>query len=154
MKNKIGAVLLALVVLFSGLLFYCPKTYAATKPILPHYIIRGEDVTLLLKIGVLEGGCDGVDGIGHVMQVVLNRFESDEWPNTIEGVIFQEGQFPGTANKLASAEITPEAWAALDNVIFGDYLWNEGIYFESMDGIVWDDVHEYLFTYKGHDFYK
>lgn len=123
---------------------------------LPHYILTDEDAELLLKIGVLEGGCDGVDGIGNVMQVVLNRFESDEFPHTIAGVIFQDGQFT-TAKKLANASITPEqytdAYAALDCVIFGDYLSNECYYFESMDGLAFASWADYSFSYGGHDFY-
>lgn len=157
MKNKI---LTALAVLLLGLLFCCLKVDACESGTLykiekklPHYILTAEDADLLLRIGQLEGGCDGVDGIAHVMQVVLNRFESDDWPNTVPGVIFQSGQFT-TADELATANITPEAWAALDCVIFGDYLWNEAIYFESLDGLTWENTHEYLFTYKGHDFYK
>lgn len=188
MKMKVNRVLLAMAVLVSGLLFYCPKSYACyaefeamddwapdagfyefldeiepgeyvepeeppLEKTLPHYILTDEDADLLLRIGVLEGGCDGVDGIAHVMQVVLNRFESDDWPNTISGVLLQSGQFT-TAEKLANANITPEAYAALDCVIFGDYLWNEALYFESLEGIAWADCHQYLFSYGGHDFYK
>ena len=161
--------LLAMAALVLGLLFYCPETLACEdlgsagfeaflneiKPepkLLPHYILTDEDADLLLRVGVLEGGCDGVDGIAHVMQVVLNRFESDAWPNTVEGVLRQSGQFT-TASKLASANVTPEAYAALDCVIFGDYLWNECYYFESLDGLAFDAWADYSFSYGGHDFY-
>lgn len=127
--------------------------YKPTK-IMPRYILMDEDVDLLLRIGVLEAGCDGVDGIANVMQVVLNRvFESDDFPSSISEVIFQTGQFC-TVDKLATANITPEAWAALDCVIFGDYRSNEALYFESLPGQAWSNVHDYQFTYGGHDFYK
>lgn len=163
-------ILFGLAVLFSGLLFYCPESYAMGEAgfyefldeiepiepkeerILPHYILTDEDAELLLRIGVLEGGCDGVDGIANVMQVVLNRFESDAFPNTIEGVLYQDHQFT-TASRLATANITPEAYAALDCVIFGDYLENECYYFESMDGLAFASWADYSFSYGGHDFY-
>lgn len=177
-------VLLGLVAVLCGLLFYCPKAYACygeyeamedgyelptagidqflndiepvePKPerILPHYILTDEDADLLLRIGVLEGGATDVDGIANVMQVVLNRLESDAFPNTISGVLYQEGQFT-TAKRMSKAEITPEAYQALDNVIFGEYLDNEGLFFESLEGKVWADCHTYLFSYGGHDFYN
>lgn len=174
--NRIFTTMAALLL---GLLFCCTKVYAcepenlpkagvqgfiegieieSVKPkttgILPSYILMDEDVDLLLRIGVLEAGCDGVDGIANVMQVVLNRvFESDDFPGSIREVIFQTGQFC-TADRLATANITPEAWEALDCVIFGDYRFNEALYFESLPGQVWSNVHDYQFTYGGHDFYK
>lgn len=166
----LNKLLLAAAALVLGLLFYCPESLACEdlgsagftefvkeidvtpKKILPHYILTDEDAELLLRIGVLEGGCDGIDGIANVMQVVLNRFESDEFPNTIEGVLLQSGQFT-TADKLATANITPEAYAALDCVIFGEYLDNECYYFESLDGLAFASWADYSFSYGGHDFY-
>ena len=100
--------------LLLGLLLFCTEAYACepeaspkagfaefmegneiesvepkTKGILPCYILMDEDVDLLLRIGVLEAGCDGVDGIANVMQVVLNRvFESDDFPNSIREVMY------------------------------------------------------------------
>ena len=108
---------------------------------------------LLLRVAVLEGGGGDVDGMAHVMQVVLNRFESDRFPSTIPDVIFQENQFC-TASRLECAEITPEAYVALDAVIFGEYRWNDSVFFESCDGLIWGDKYEHTFSYGGHDFYK
>ena len=127
-----------------------------TNPIEPRYILTDREAELLLKIGSLEGGCDGVDGIAHVMQVVMNRVESDRFPNTVEEVIFQTNplQFT-TADKLAETNIiSPEAYAALDAVIFSDYGYNDCLFFESMDGYAFDSWSTYVFTYGGHDFYK
>lgn len=145
-------VLLGVAVLLMGLLFYCPET-KAQNCILPTYYITDEDVDLLLRVAVLEGGGGDVDGMAHVMQVVLNRFESERFPSTIPGVIFQENQFC-TADRLECAEITPEAYVALDAVIFGEYRWNDSVFFESCDGLIWGDKYEHTFSYGGHDFYK
>lgn len=169
--NKVFVGVLAVL---SGLLFCCPKVEACeddifpcagfeetikeieVKPekILPRYILTDEDADLLLRVGVCEAGETDRDGIANVMQVVLNRvFESDDFPNSVRGVIFQDKQF-STAHMLATANVTPEAYAALDCVIFGEYKSNEALYFESLPGVVWDNVHDYQFSYGGHDFYK
>ncbi len=153
--------------LMLGLLFCCVNVEACevdagfpeylheirVEPKLPSYILTDEDAIMLLQIGVLEGGGSDIDGIANVMQVVLNRFESDKFPNSISGVIFQDKQFC-TASRLTKANITPEAYVALDAVVFGEYKSNEALYFESLEGIVWAKCHNYLFSYGGHDFYK
>lgn len=120
----------------------------------PTYILTDREVDLLLRVAVLEGGETNTLGMGHVMQVVLNRVASDNFPNTIEEVIFQTNprQF-ATAEKLATANITPEAWAALDSVIFGDFTDNHCLYFESEDGLSFDSWATYVFSFGGHDFY-
>jgi len=125
------------------------------EPIAPLYLLTDREVDLLLRIGVLEGGKKDVVGIAHVMQVVMNRVESDQFPNTVEEVIFQKNpvQFT-TADKLAKANITPEAYAALDQVIFGDYQSNGACFFESCDGLIFNSWADYAFSYGGHDFYN
>ncbi len=169
--NRIFTTMAALLL---GLLFYCTEVEAKApyylpnagynefiaetrcKPrhILPRYILMDDDADLLLRVGVLEAGGGDQKAIANVMQVVLNRvFETDDFPGSIHDVIFQEHQFC-TASKLADADITPEAWAALDCVIFGEYTSNEALYFESLPGQVWSTVHNYQFSYGGHDFYK
>lgn len=165
-------IIFAMAVLFSGLLFCCPKVEAhecfwpeqgfqafmssceCEPKKLPDYIISDEDADLLVRVSVCEAGSTDIDAIAYVMQVILNRcFETDEFPATIEGVIFQPKQF-STTKQLAKANTSPEAYAALDSVVFGEYRDVEALYFESLDGKVWSGSHEYLFSYGGHDFYK
>lgn len=169
--------LIGTAVLIAGLFLFCTRVFACEdeenyilpkagfqlfieeiecKPIhhLPSYILTEEDADLLLRVGVCEAGEVDSEGIANVMQVVLNRvFESDDFPGTIEEVIFQRKQF-STAHRLAKANITPEAYEALDAVCMGEYKSNKALYFESLPGKVWSNVHDYLFTYGGHDFYK
>lgn len=162
-------VLLGVAVLVSGLFFCCPKVYACwpdagfteyveeieCKPIhhLPSYILTDEDKDLLLRVGVCEAGETDPEGIANCMQVVLNRFDSDNFPNSISDVVYQKSQF-SSVRKLASANITEAAYEALKAVEKGEYKDSEALYFESLPGIVWGNIHEYQFSYGGHDFYK
>lgn len=158
--------------LFLGLLFCCIKVEAhdcfwptqgfqsytssiECKPKkLPKYVITDEEADLLVRVGVCEAGSTDIDAIAYVIQVIMNRcFDTKKFPSTIRGVIFQTGQFT-TANELASANLSPAAYSALDSVVFGEYRDVEALYFESLDGRVWANSHDYLFSYGGHDFYK
>lgn len=163
-------------VLISWLLFCCPKVEASEvqtgtihlmnkagfteweanvecEP--TTYVLTEDEKDLLKRVSVLEGGEEDIEGIANVIQVVLNRVDSGEFPDSVEEVIFQKHpiQFC-TSKRLAKANVTEAAEEALNQVIFGNYTDNEALYFESMPGKVWSSIHDYLFSYGGHDFYK
>ena len=102
-----------------------------------------EDEEILLQIGVAEAEGEPVDGIAMVMRVVLNRKESPEWPDTVEGRYYTT-----TPNS--------KCYEALEMVESG---WDESqgaMYFESgRNKNSWHSRHlQYLFTLGGHKFYK
>lgn len=125
------------------------------EPVEAVYILTEEEKLLLKQIGVHEAGEIDVEGIAHVMQVVLNRCEDERFPDTVSEVIFQKNprQFT-TAKQLARVKTTEAADNALNSVILGEYTENEALYFESLKGKAWVRCHDYLFSYGGHDFYK
>ena len=163
-------VLMGAAVLVSGLLFCCPQVNA-TDELCPKagftewekeidcepvsYILTDEEKDKVKRVGILEGGETDPVAIAYVIQVVMNRVESDKFPNTVEEVIFQKNptQFC-TAKRLAKANVTEAADEALQAVLMGQYVSNEALYFESLPGKVWEKIHTYLFSYNGHDFYK
>lgn len=92
-----------------------------------------------------------------VMLVVLNRVWSDEFPDTIEEVIFQKNQFSPVANgRYDAVEPNEECYEAL-KLIQVDH-WNESqdaLYFESKSDSKWHSENlEFLFKYGKHYFYK
>lgn len=130
------------------------ETESELDVIYPTYYLTDREADLLLRVAVLEAGGTDPKSIGMVMQVVLNRVASPNFPNTIEEVIFQKDpiQFT-TASKLATANITPEAYVALDSVIFGEFQWCNYLYFESDPNLRWKGWCDYVTSYGGHDFY-
>lgn len=67
--------------------------------------LSGADEYLLAKIAYAEAGNQDVVGQALVIRVVLNRVRSDEFPDSIPEVIFEEGQFAG---------VQSEAWDVID----------------------------------------
>ncbi len=91
-----------------------------------------DEYILLAALIYAEAGDQDFDGKRLVADVVLNRVSSPEWPNTIAGVIFQEGQFSPVANgslnrafSLADQSCYDAAALALN----GDRINTEVIYF-------------------------
>lgn len=116
-----------------------------------------EDRTMLLKIAMAEAEGEGVEGKALVMQVVLNRVLSDEFPETIEGVIFQPKQFSPVADggRYYTTEPNEECYEALELVMGG---WDESygaLYFESCEGNSWHSENlEFLYRVGNHKFYR
>lgn len=115
----------------------------------------GEDERMLAKIAMAEG--ESVEGKALVILVVLNRVWSDEFPDSIEEVIFQKNQFSPVAEGGRYWTTEPDAgcYEALELVMGG---WDESqgaFYFESTGRDGWHSQNlEFLFEFGGHKFYR
>lgn len=74
------------------------------------------DIDLMAQLIQAEAGNQDLTGKRYVADVVLNRVDSDEFPNTVEEVIFQEDQFSVIKNgdfDRAAETITEECYEAV-----------------------------------------
>lgn len=71
----------------------------------PNMEVSADDQTLLACIIECEAGNQSMEGKVAVGDVVLNRVRSDQFPNTIHGVIYQEGQFVPVAEGIMAATL-------------------------------------------------
>lgn len=55
--------------------------------------LTDDEKYLIYQITFLEAGNQSMEGQRAVVEVILNRVLSDEYPNTVEGVLSQSGQF-------------------------------------------------------------
>lgn len=121
----------------------------------------GEDERMLAKIAMAEAEGESVEGKALVILVVLNRAWSDEFPDSIEEVIFQHygnvWQFSPMAEGGRYWTTEPDAgcYEALELVMGG---WDESqgaLYFESTGKDGWHSRNlEFLFEFGGHRFYR
>ena len=116
-----------------------------------------EESQMLMKIAMAEAEGESVEGKALVMLVVLNRVWSDDFPDTIEEVIFQPKQFsPVTeGGRYYTTEPNEECYEALGLVMNG---WDESrgaLYFESCERSSWHSENlEYLYQVGNHKFYR
>jgi len=84
----------------------------------PALSVTGEERELLARVVYLEarGECD--EGKQAVAEVVLNRVNSDVFPDTVAAVVHQPGQF-STADKLDEAAPGGSEYGAVDRAIKG-----------------------------------
>lgn len=113
------------------------------------------DEYILQKMAVAEAEGEGVWGQALVMQAILNRVASPDFPDTVYDVIYQEGQFTpidnGRYDKCEPNEISQQAYELLD-----DMRNNGQTYFEKISpGSTWHSRNlEKVTEYRDHVFYK
>lgn len=109
-----------------------------TESELEEEMLYDELETLALLV-YAEAGNQGLDGMRYVCDVVLNRVDSDLFPDTITEVIYQESQFgPAYSGGIEKAgwNITEEAYEAVRLEYFGEKRLDSGIlYFNTS----WDN---------------
>lgn len=117
-----------------------------------------EDSYLLAKIAMAEAeGCN-IQTKTLVIMTVLNRVWSDEFPDTIEEVIFQENQFsPINNGRWDRVEPNEDCYEAVKIVMETKYDYSGGAtYFENCaDEDNWHSRNlEFLYESQGIRFYK
>lgn len=106
-----------------------------------------DDTTLLAAIIELEAGGNYEGGIA-VGNVVLNRVNSPSYPNSISGVIYQKGQFPGAHNgklaRILARGPHDTARRAAQAALNGENLVGSRLYFNSQRSINYNKVSNYV----------
>lgn len=111
---------------------------------LPQHV---SNVNLLYSLVQAEAGNQDVDGCRLVADVVLNRIDSNKFPNDLESVIYSPGQFSVVRNgalKKAQGEISEKVVQAVDMELSGKRLNNDVLYFNNRPNGGW--------KYGGHYF--
>jgi N-acetylmuramoyl-L-alanine amidase len=116
--------------------------------------IAYEDAQALMKVAQAEAGNQGIDGMALVMQTVLNRVESDDYPDTVYDVIAQKGQFATYKNGAYSKAVpSADCHLALAEVEKGTFSNQTVIAFEVTGSRSLEKYFSYAFTLGDHDFY-
>jgi len=93
-------------------------------------VISREDAQMLMKIAVVEDNTS-VESQAYVMETVLNRVKSPDFPNSVEGVIRQKGQFSTVSNGSYDKAV-PDANSHLAlAMVEGRQIQSDALFFES-----------------------
>lgn len=124
-------------------------------------VLSDNDYNTLLRIVQAEsGGCDIIGKI-LVANVILNRVESDEFPNSIYGVVYQKHQFsPVIDGSINRCKVTDETREAVERALNGEDPSEGALYFmnrskSSSKNVRWFDTKlSFLFKHGEHEFFK
>lgn len=128
------------------------------------YNLSERDLEALLRIVEAEAGGEDEEGKLLVANVVLNRVNSEDFPDTVYDVVFQRSkgvtQFsPVNNGKYWSVEISEETVQAVTRALEGEDISCGALYFAARkyadsDKMKWfDEKLTYLFAHGGHEFF-
>lgn len=128
------------------------------------YQLSAQDYDSLLRIVEAEAGGEDEDGKLLVANVVLNRVNSEKFPDTVTEVIMQRedgvAQFSPTVDgRFQSVTVSEETYEAVQRALYGEDISQGALYFcarEKADSsnMQWfDQKLTKLFSYGNHEFF-
>ncbi len=119
------------------------------------------DYQVLLKIVQAEAGICDEKGRILVANVIMNRVESDEFPDSITEVVYEKGQFsPVIDGRINSVKVTDSTVECVNRALAGEDYSQGALYFMNRRGSqagavrFFDGKLTYLFSHDGHEFFK
>ena len=136
-------------------------TLAEVNEAVEEISLPAEEYQVLLKIVQAEAGICDEDGKLLIANVILNRMESDEFPDTVSGVVYQRKQFSPVMNgTINTCKVTEETINAVDRALNGEDISEGALYFmnrgkSASRNVRWFDENlDYLFKHGSHEFYR
>lgn len=118
-------------------------------------VMTADERRELAGIVHLEAGNQCAEGQQAVVEVVLNRVISPEFPDTVHGVLHQGEDTPrpqfSTIDDLALAEPVAAQYDAIDAALYGPSILPDDVVFFSHNGEndrVWGKIQDHVFCYK------
>ncbi|MFU0826469.1 MAG: Hydrolase-2 domain-containing protein [Lachnoclostridium sp.] len=131
------------------------------------YVIKLSDSELEILQRIVEAEATGEDLKGKILvaNVILNRVKNKNFPDTVQGVVFQKNggtyQFsPIKDKRYWSVKISKDTVKAVEKAMQGEDYSQGALYFSARskadkNSMRWFDNNlDYLFRYGGHEFFK
>lgn len=128
------------------------------------YQLSNQDYNTLLRIVEAEAGGEDEDGKLLVANVVLNRVNSETFPDTVTAVVMQKEQgiaqfSPTVDGRFQNVRISKETYAAVERALYGEDISQGALYFcarqkADSEKMQWFDRKlTRLFSYGNHEFF-
>ena len=120
-----------------------------SHPRYPDIQLTDKEMDLLAKVVWVEAQGECYDGQQAVAEIVLNRLASPHFPNTLNDVIYGEGQFR-SVKYLKNAKPNQTQYDAIERAIYGPNILPEDVvYFgqKAMNDHVWGSIGGHIFCY-------
>lgn len=129
------------------------------------YRLEEEDLEVLLRIVEAEAGCEDEDGKLLVANVILNRLNSEKFPDSITQIVFQREngvtQFSPVADgSYQKVTVSEETVTAVGRALAGEDISQGALYFAARkyadsESMRWfDEKLTLLFRHGGHEFFS
>lgn len=121
-----------------------------SNPRYPEIQLTDEEMELLARMVWVEAQGESAEGQQAVAEVVLNRMHADNFPQTLKGVIYAEGQFRSVPY-LDEAEPMQAQYEAIERALYGPYVLPTDVVFFATyrtNENVWGQIGGHIFCYQ------
>lgn len=130
---------------------YSEEEEPRPEPRYPDIHLTPEQRHLLAKIIWVEARGESFEGQQAVAEVVFNRMVDPAFPNSLEGVIFAEGQFR-SVEFLDTAQPYQTQYEAIEAALYGPYILPIDVFHFATfcaNENVWGTIGNHIFCYRG-----
>lgn len=116
----------------------------------PEIQLTKEETNLLARMIWVEARGESLEGQQAIAEVVFNRMMAENFPDTLKGVVYAEGQFSSTAF-LDDAEPNQTQYEAIQNALEGPYVLPETVVFFGKGAVndnVWGRIGGHVFCHQ------
>lgn len=129
---------------------YAPEEKVQVECRYPDIQLTDEEKTMLAKLLWLECRGESHEGQQAVAEVILNRLVADNFPDTIKGIIYAEGQFPSIVD-MDEAGTTQTQYEAIEAALYGPYVLPMDVVFYAKykeNSNFWGKIGDHYFCYQ------
>lgn len=114
-------------------------------------VITDDEIEMLARLLFLEAGNQQIEGQRAVIEVIFNRLLSDEFPNTLNEVVYAKNQF-SPAHLISSTTPTEEQYEVIQIVLTDtETVLDRGVVFFSLgqyNDYLYDKIGDHYFCYS------
>ena len=129
---------------------YVPEERPYVEPRYPEIELTKEETELLARMVWVEAQGEPFEGQQAIAEIVLNRMAASNFPDTLKGVIYSEGQFRST-EFLENAKPTQTQYEAIESALYGPYVLPIDVVFFAQYPVnenIWGDIGGHTFCYE------
>lgn len=129
---------------------YIPEETPYIEPRYPDIELTKEETELLARMLWVEARGETFEGQQAIAEVVLNRMAASNFPDTLNGVIYAEGQFR-SVDFLEDAKPTQTQYEAIEAALYGPYVLPMDVVFFATYPVnenVWGEIGGHTFCHQ------
>ena len=129
---------------------YVPEEKEQVECRYPDIQLTEEEKTMFAKLLWLECRGESYEGQQAVAEVILNRLAAPNFPDTLKGIIYAEGQFPSVVD-MDKAGTTQTQYEAIEAALNGPYILPKEVVFYAKfkeNDNFWGQIGQHYFCYQ------